>query len=203
MTEPGAVPEPEFHDWYDHEHVPARLALDGIHTGERYRAADGERPTWMALYDFELAVLDTPAYRALREQRSERESALMARLATLDRRIYRLLDDAGRADEPAPLLIATAVTVDDEAGLAAWYAEEHVPMLHAIPGWLRTRRYALAEGDGPRHLALHSLAGPEPLATEAYRAATSTPWRERVMAGARARERRVWAHHGGFSRLAH
>jgi hypothetical protein len=201
VSEPGTVAEAEFHDWYDHEHGPARIALDGIHSGERYRAADGERPSWLALYDVDLEVLETPQYRALREQRSEREAALMAALATVDRRIYRALTDDGRAAEPAALLVATALTVEPaaEEELAAWYAEEHVPMLHSIPGWLRTRRFALVEGDGPRHLALHALAGPEPLETAAYRAATSTPRRERLMRSVHARERRVWAHHGGFA----
>ena len=28
-TEPGSVDEAEFHDWYDHEHGPARLKVPG------------------------------------------------------------------------------------------------------------------------------------------------------------------------------
>ena len=29
-TDPGAVDETEFHDWYDHEHGPARLTVPGL-----------------------------------------------------------------------------------------------------------------------------------------------------------------------------
>jgi len=39
---------------------------------------------------------------------------------------------------------------------------------------------------------VHELAGPEVLAEPAYRAAISTPWRDRVVASALRRERRVF-----------
>ena len=29
-TDPGTVDEAEFHDWYDHEHGPARLTVPGL-----------------------------------------------------------------------------------------------------------------------------------------------------------------------------
>ena len=32
-TDPGTVDETEFHDWYDHEHGPARLTVPGIRAG--------------------------------------------------------------------------------------------------------------------------------------------------------------------------
>jgi hypothetical protein len=112
-TDPGTAGEAEFHDWYDHEHGPARLAVPG----------------------------------------------------------FRGLD------------------------LAAWYAEEHIPMLLAVPGWRRIRRYRLVRGmdsAAPDFLSLHELAGPGVLEDPAYRAAVSTPWRDRVVASALRRERRVF-----------
>ena len=35
-TDPGTVDEAEFHDWYDHEHGPARLTVPGLGPAYRY-----------------------------------------------------------------------------------------------------------------------------------------------------------------------
>ena len=66
-------------------------------------------------------------------------------------------------------------------------------MLLQVPGWRRIRRYRLVrglDGPGPGFLSLHELAGPEVLEEPGYRAAISTPWRDRVVASALRRERR-------------
>jgi hypothetical protein len=199
LSQPGAVPEGDFHAWYDEEHAPARVAFPEIRNATRWRAADGAEPGWMATYDIELSVLDRPDYRALREHRSDREQAVIAGLDHFERRTYRLVDGDPDA-APGPLTVAVSLDVPDaRAGeLAAWYAEEHAPALLAIPGWLRVRRYELLDGDAPRWLAVHDLAGPEPFDTPAYAAATSTPWRAEVMAAVTRRERRVFAVHRRF-----
>jgi hypothetical protein len=41
-------------------------------------------------------------------------------------------------------------------------------------------------------LSVHELAGPQVLQEPGYRAAISTPWRDRVVASALRRERRVF-----------
>jgi hypothetical protein len=193
-AEPGWVPEPEFHDWYDNEHAPARLAVPGIRTGYRYRALDGLRPTWLAWYELDIDVLSGQRYRAIRE-RSAREREIVDRLDVLDRRVYRLIDDRGQASGGSPVVVSVALSASDDAELEAWYREEHVPMLHEIPGWRRTRRYRLVEGTGPALLAFHEIDGVDLFDTEAYRAATSTRWRDSVMRTVTARERRVFGYH--------
>lgn len=200
LSEPGGVPVEEFHDWYDNEHVPLRRALPGIRSARRLRALDGERPTWGAMYDIDLEVLDRPDYLVLRRCRSLREQAVVDRLATLDRRSYALVSAAGTALESPAVVVMTSLSVaeDSEQDLHAWYEEEHVPMLLAVPGWARVRRYRLEQGDAPRWLALHELSDPQALETEAYRAAVSTHRRAQVMRGLTARERRVWAVHRDF-----
>jgi hypothetical protein len=92
-----------------------------------------------------------------------------------------------------PVRVASMFSVphDAEAELASWYSEEHVPMLHAVPGWRRTTRYRLRSGIGPVFLALHELDGIEPFDHPAYLAAVSTPWGGRIQALATARERWV------------
>lgn len=202
LSEPGAVPEAEFHDWYDGEHAPARMAFPEVRAGWRYLAADGHRPSWLAVYALDLALLDTAAYRSLRSNRSERERSVMSRLDTLDRRVYERLTVAGAADEPgpdpaagAPLLISVAMTSTDDSALGDWYEREHIPALAEVPGWRRTTRYRLVGGDAPALLALHAVDGPEVFDTLEYQRATDTPWRDRVMTTVTRRERRLFTPH--------
>ena len=44
-TEPGSVDEAEFHDWYDHEHGPARLTVPGFRGARRLQFGFGIRTT--------------------------------------------------------------------------------------------------------------------------------------------------------------
>jgi hypothetical protein len=200
-TDPGTVPEAEFHDWYDHEHGPARMKVPGFTAAHRYHALDDAKPPWLVLYELESpGVIDSPGYQALAANRSERDKSVGAGLATLERRVYeQVSSDGSDGGEPAPVLLSVALTVPADArdDLAAWYTEEHIPMLLEVPGWRRIRRFRLERGmDGaaPEFLSLHDLAGPEVLEEPVYRAAISTPWRDRVVASALRRERRVFGY---------
>lgn len=191
LAEPGAVSDDEFHDWYDHEHAPARLTVPGIRSGYRYRALDGERPGWLAWYELDIDVLGGADYRKI-AKRSPREQSVVERLETLDRRVYELIGDEGDPVRWAPVVVSVALSTSDEPGLSAWYREEHVPLLLSIPGWHRTRRYRRVQGAGPDLLAFHEIEGVELFDVPAYRTATSTSWRAEVMAKVTARERRVF-----------
>jgi hypothetical protein len=199
-TEPGTVDEAEFHDWYDHEHGPARLAVPGFRSVLRYRALDEQKPTWLALYELDgPEVIDSPEYQALGEDASDRDRTVAAGLAMLDRRVYEQigLDGLDVLPVPAPVVLAVAMSVPTgtEQDLAAWYADEHIPMLLQVPGWQRIRRYRLTRSldePGPEFLSLHDLAGLQVLEEPSYRAAISTPWRDRIVASAVRRERRVF-----------
>jgi hypothetical protein len=199
-TEPGSVDEAEFHDWYDHEHGPARLTVPGFGRAYRYRALDGAKPPWLALYELDRPdVIDSPEYQALGANASDRDKSVAAGLAALDRRVYeQISEDGSAAGRAAPVILAVAMSVPEgsEDDLAAWYTEEHIPMLLKVPGWRRIRRFRLTRAlDGPEpgsFLSVHELAGPEVLEDPGYRAAASTPWRDRVVASALRRERRVF-----------
>ena len=98
--------------------------------------------------------------------------------------------------------MATSVPAEATDDLNAWYADEHIPMLLGVPGWLRIRRFRLTralDAPSPDFLSVHELAGPEVLTEPGYRAAISTPWRDRVVASALSRERRVF----GFRNSVH
>jgi hypothetical protein len=201
-TDPGTVDETEFHDWYDHEHAPARLTVPGIGAAYRYRALDELKPPWLALYELDHPdVIESPEYKALGANASDRDKAVAAGLATLDRRVYEQISDdgspVGRNPDPAPVILAVAMSVPEgsENDLAAWYTEEHIPMLLQVPGWRRIRRFRLTralDAPAPEFLSVHELAGPEVLEDPGFRAAVSTPWRDRVVASALRRERRVF-----------
>jgi hypothetical protein len=199
-TDPGTVPEAEFHDWYDHEHGPARLAVPGIRSLVRYRALDDQKPPWLALYELDgPGVLDSPAYRALGGGVSDRDRAVLSGLGLLDRRVYEQVSSHGSpaAGDPAPAILAVAMSVSAgaEEDMNAWYSEEHIPMLLQVPGWWRIRRFRLTramDDPAPGFLSLHEVAGPEVFEEPGYRAAISTPWRDRVVASALRRERRVF-----------
>jgi hypothetical protein len=201
-TDPGSVDEAEFHDWYDHEHGPARLTVPGFGTSRRYRALDDLKPPWLALYELDRPdVIDSPQYKALSANASDRDKSVAAGLATLDRRVYEQVSEdgsaAGRSGGPAPVILTVAMSVPggSEDDLAACYTEEHIPMLLKVPGWRRIRRFRLVRAldePGPDFLSVHELAGPEVLEDPGYLAAISTPWRDRVVASALRRERRVF-----------
>src|SRR5262245_5278576 len=61
MQPPPAF-EDEFNAWYDTEHVPERLAVEGFESGRRYVCIDGH-PKYLAMYDMvNEAVLETESY---------------------------------------------------------------------------------------------------------------------------------------------
>jgi len=200
-SDPGPVPLAEFNDWYDNEHGPLRLTVPGISAGYRFRALDDQAPRWLAYYEMKAGVLDSPEYKALAASASPREKSIMSSLATLDRRVYSLLSDSGSADDEAPavvLAVSLSVPPGLEDDLAAWYADEHIPMLLAVPGWQRIRRYRLTGGTAPAYLSLHTLSGMSVFEEDSYRAAVSTPWMKRVVESAIGRERRVFGLHKSF-----
>lgn len=199
-SSPGTVDLAEFTDWYDNEHVPARLALDGFGAVNRFRAADSLVPEWLATYEVKPGTLDGAAYKAVWEQASEREKRVMS-TATIDRRLYSLISDSGSTGQAPPVLMAVSMSVPEpaEADMEAWYVEEHIPMLLAVPGWRRSRRYVLTSGDGPKYLSLHEIDSHASFDRPEYKAAISTRWRNRVVESAIGREKRVFDLHKSFS----
>ncbi len=63
--EPPPAMEEEFNDWYDHEHIPERIALPGILSATRWVCLQGW-PRYLALYDLASAeVMRSPEYTAV------------------------------------------------------------------------------------------------------------------------------------------
>lgn len=169
-------------DWYDNEHVPLRTQhFPTFRSAARYSVTSNLvvspevdsvpslQTGWAAVYTISsLALFNDPAYAALRTKRSKREAELLGRIASLDRRIYRLVYDsaaAGAKDvsrtediapanvepapagEAAPCIVCTSVTPAEgnKAAFDEWYEKEHAPLLAQVQGWRRTRRYELVD----------------------------------------------------------
>ena len=179
----AAVSEDEFNDWYDTEHIPERERVPGFINCERWIAA--EAPTIsIATYDLQsLDVLRTDAYRAIAgENLSPWSKRITRKVKRLCRFEAEQMPPGNRVAPPGAgglLFFAMNVVPEAESEFNAWYDEEHIPRLSAVPGCLAARRFrilhALSEGNH-RYLALYHLTSPEVCASEAWQEAAVTPW---------------------------
>lgn len=178
----------DFHDWYESEHIPARMAIPGFESAVRYELAKQEggpeTARWLACYHLDdVAALDTPEYQRLKSDPGERTATMLATVDLFTRYICDQISDTGVADEVPGALLAIAFSVPDEdvAEFDGWYEEEHIPLLMQVPGWLRVRRFRVRPGSaGPpwTHIALHDLRSEEALSRPERAAARDTARRD-------------------------
>ena len=192
------VDQGEFNDWYDTEHVPERRAVQGFINCERWVGAENPRIS-IATYDLQsLDVLQSEAYRAIA---GENLSPWSKRVVGKAKRLCRFeAEQKAPGDVAAPegagglLFFAMNVEPEAEADFNAWYDEEHVPRLSAVPGCLSARRFrivkAVSEGSH-RYLALYHLASPEVCSSKAWEEAAVTLWTVKIRPHTRDRMRIV------------
>ncbi|KAI0752386.1 hypothetical protein C8Q80DRAFT_1334860 [Daedaleopsis nitida] len=201
FSEPGAVPDAEFNDWYDNEHVPLRLPIPAIQSWSRWVATDNQKPSYLALYDLtDSDALNHPPYSTLASTRSARETELIKKVGMLDRRAYDKIDvpvppragDAYDVRKPGPQQVPS----EYEEDYNGWYDKEHTEMLSKIPQWVRTTRYVYREGGAtgadeslkpngpggkaPKYLALHEFSDGDSPSTPEFQHAASTEWSAKV-----------------------
>jgi hypothetical protein len=173
----------EFHDWYDLEHVPERQRIPGFGLCERWISVANPKQA-VASYDLSsLDVLSGDAYRAIAGDNlsvwSKRVSAMCRRLLRFDG--TQILP--GDADSPAGagglLVNAMNVAPEHEAEFNEWYDHEHIPALAAVQGVLSARRFRDDKGTH-RYLALYHLQSAEVAQGEAWKAAASSAWTDRL-----------------------
>lgn len=176
----------EFHDWYDTEHIPEREAVPGFGACERWMSA--EEPTHaLATYDLDTnAVLKSPDYLAIAYENS---SPWTKRLVGQCKRLIRFEGEQltpGNTAAPTGagglLINAMNVSADGEADFNAWYDEEHLPALAAVPGCMVARRYRATEGGSSTHkyVAVYHLENADITHGAAWKTAVDTPWSARV-----------------------
>ena len=137
--------EDEFHDWYDHEHVPERLRVPGFLNAERWIGEENPKID-VATYDLDNAgVLASPAYRAIG---GDNQSVWTKRVTGMCQRIMRFEgeqlvpgDLTAAADAGALLVASMNIDPAAEPEFNEWYNTEHLPQLAAVPGVLTARRF--------------------------------------------------------------
>lgn len=148
------------------------------------------RTMWFARFPWDLAI----GLQADRVYRSEdgaegcayfmqdrRPQVLPPGLAVL--RLHLLQEVAGAsAGEPAHwhYIVATDVLAEQEDELNAWYQQEHLPGLAAVPGTAKAARYRVTEGGGPCYHACYDLADRKAFNSPAWLAVRATAWSSRV-----------------------
>lgn len=132
----------------------------------------GDAVCWRAL-ESDLAYVYLPARADLGTRLQSTDSLIRLR-ATLDLAGV----DAG-TDTPFHYVVETDVLPDAEADLNAWYDEEHLPGLAAVPGTARARRYTDPAGS-PRYYACYDFARPEAFGSAPWLAVRGTAWSSRV-----------------------
>jgi hypothetical protein len=197
------VAEDEFNDWYDLEHIPERQRVPGFLTLQRWIGADNAKQS-VAAYDLDsLAVLQSPAYRAIGGENlsvwSKRVMAKCQRLLRFEGEQILPGDAVAPQNAGGLLLVGMTPAPQYETEFNAWYDTEHVPALARVPGVLCARRFR-ATGGGPKYVALYHLLAPEVIdGAEWKKASGSTPMpvhirpqiRDRVRLVCRRYERRA------------
>lgn len=185
QMEPPEGWDSEFHEWYEQEHIPARMVVPGFASAVRYEAVE-VTPRYLACYFLDdMAALDTPQYQRLKTEPSEQTARMLGAAQGFTRYICEEIADTGEVQARAGALLVVAMAVPEDAGtdFDAWYDQEHVPLLMQAPGWLRVRRYRVRPGfDGPvwTHLALHEIADISAMSSPEREVARSTEWRARL-----------------------
>jgi hypothetical protein len=176
----------EFNDWYDLEHLPERKAVPGFATCERW-IGDEQPAVSVATYDLDsVDVLRSKPYAAIAYGNlsvwSKRVTAMCKRLLRFEGMQVAPGDAAAPAGAGALLLNAMNVAPEAEDDFNAWYDEEHLPALAAVPGTLAARRYRSTEANGGTHryVAIYHLRSPDVPRSAAWKAAADTPWSARV-----------------------
>jgi hypothetical protein len=147
-----------------------------------------EQPTLsVATYDLDsVDVLRSKAYASIAYGNlsvwSKRVTAMCKRLLRFEGTQIAPGDAAAPQGARALLLNAMNVAPEAEADFNAWYDQEHLAALAAVPGTLAARRYRSTEGNGGTHryLAIYHLESPGVVRSAAWKAAVDTPWSARV-----------------------
>lgn len=176
----------EFHDWYDLEHIPEREVVPGFGVCERW-IGDSDPTVAVATYDLDsIDVLQSDPYKAIAYDNlsvwSKRVTAKCTRLLRFDGTQLTPGDAPPPSGAGGLLVNAMNVTPEGEDDFNAWYDEEHLPALTAVPGTLAAKRYRSAvEGDGVRrYVAIYHLESPDVTRSDAWKTAVDTPWSARV-----------------------
>ena len=206
------VTEKEFNDWYDDEHVPPRVAVPGFTSVVRYKAIDGKKPAWLAIYNTtSVDVITNPDGPYKKITPSDRDKSVISRLTVFNRRIYeRTATVPHTASGHTPgkyLLVAGLEPKEGQAeDLQAWHKDEHWGLISKVPGFVQANQFSLVPGSAgelagrPLETPLHNFThlnlvewdNDKFQGTPEFKAATETEWGKKSLGGLEKAEMRVF-----------
>lgn len=174
----------EFNDWYDTEHVPERQRVPGFLSLQRWIGAENPRLSVATYYLENLAVLQSPGYRAIGGANlspwSKRVTAKVERVLRYEGEQTLPGDATAPTNAGGLLLVGMTPGAEVEASFNTWYDKEHVPALASVRGVLCARRFRTS-GSGPKYVALYHLTAPEVVESADWKqASASTPMPQHV-----------------------
>ena len=163
QMEPPPEIEADFNDWYESEHIPARLALAGFSGATRYLATEGARK-YLAIYEIaDLAVLDTPGYQQLKTAPSERTARMLRTVKGFTRfTCEQTYESAGGKRGDYLWAAGYAVPAAERGAFNTGVDTERVPALVYDATCLKVRGFSVISSDGGQwtQLALQEFAAP-------------------------------------------
>ena len=170
--------EQALEDWYEHEHLFERSAIEGFLYSRRYLSIEGQ-PKSLALYEITGPdVLHGDAYQGARQnerraREAEGSTAPQPRTVNSVRNEYELIESTGR--HPGDLgafvwLVREETDADHDAQLHAWYQKDLLPAVAAIPGVRGIKRYRATVGS-PKYLTVYELATAGVVESDAWKKA--------------------------------
>lgn len=180
----SVVPDDEFNDWYDTEHLPERQRIAGFVTSERWIGADNPKIS-IGSYDLDgVGVLESPAYKSIT---GDNISPWAKRVMGKCKRMMRAYGDqvfpGGQLTPPNAggfLINAVNIALEHEAEFVEWCTTEHLPALAAVQGTL-SARLVRASGGTHRFMNVYHLTAPEVQATPEWKKAAGTPWTAKML----------------------
>ncbi len=143
--------EDRFNTWYDTDHIPVRLAIEGFEGAQRYRAVDDEN--YLVIYDMaSLDVLKTPEYDKVKTDPTPETKWMLSNVSNFTRYLGTEIARNGRIDAEtvqSPLIFAALFNVpeDMKGDFDGWMEEDHMPLLLRNKDWLGVRRFELSVGE--------------------------------------------------------
>jgi len=181
--------ENDFNDWYDTEHIPLRMGVNGFLSAQRY-LTPGTR-NYLVVYEMaSAAVLKTGEYQTIKNNPSDRTRRMLKSVSGFTRYIAQAAGEVKRRSMSAAEAIDAAylysvffkTPVEREPEFDDWYEKDHIPALMECSDWLMVRRFKIVDGEQEQwtHLALHYLADMSALDSPARVRARESPWRARL-----------------------
>lgn len=182
---PDPAWEDRFNTWYDTDHIPVRMVLEGFEGAQRYRSQSDEN--YLVVYDMSsMAALKTPGYEKVKTDPSGETSWMLANVSNFTRylgtEIGRHGDVDGAIEAPVIFTAMFNVPEGEKDDFDGWMVEDHIPILTRNKDWMAVRRFELsvAEPVPFNRLAIHYLASQAVLSSPEREAARSTDWRNRL-----------------------